>query len=260
MTPSKSRLIASDGSVHLVGSSTDITEIKAREVRLQESLRENEIFRSLIDNVPVAIYAKRDDLKLFYVNKYWTQLTGFSSEDAVGKTDFEMFGENGLAFMEGDRAVLRTGQSQEIEETVDGSRRQRALPDRAQELARRFRRLALSARLDDRRHRTEAAREGAPGSAAPGGARRPRQIRIPGQYEPRDPHADERRARHGRTAGQVRPRPEAEDVHRDHRQVGQRAAHHHQRHPRLLEDRRRPAGARSGARSSSPRRSRTSRR
>ena len=122
----KSRLIASDGSVHLIGSSTDITEMKSREVRLQESLRENEIFRSLIDNVPVAIYAKRDDLKLFYVNKYWTQLTGMPSEEAVGKTDFEVSGENGLAFMESDRAILRTGQSQEIEETVenaDGSMR-----------------------------------------------------------------------------------------------------------------------------------------
>ena len=120
----KSRLVASDGSVHLIGSSTDITEVKAREERLKESQRENEIFRSLIDNVPVAIYAKRDDLKLFYVNKYWTQLTGVPQEEAIGKTDFEVSGENGLAFMESDRAILRTGASQEIEETVrdpDGS-------------------------------------------------------------------------------------------------------------------------------------------
>ncbi|HEY6631970.1 MAG TPA: PAS domain-containing protein [Rhizobiaceae bacterium] len=120
----KSRLIASDGTVHLIGSSTDITEVKAREARLQESQRENEIFRSLIDNVPVAIYAKRDDLRLFYVNKYWTQLTGVPCEQAVGKTDFEVSGESGLAFMEADRAILRTGLSQEIEETLtraDGS-------------------------------------------------------------------------------------------------------------------------------------------
>jgi len=122
----KSRLVASDGSVHLIGSSTDITELKAREARLQESQRQNEIFRSLIDNVPVAIYAKRQDLRLFYVNKYWTQLTGIPSEDAIGKTDVEVSGDDGLAFMEGDRAILRTGQSQEIEETAtapDGSLR-----------------------------------------------------------------------------------------------------------------------------------------
>ena len=120
----KSRLVASDGSVHLIGSSTDITEVRAREARLQDSQRENEIFRSLIDNVPVAIYAKRDDLKLFYVNKYWTQLTGVPYEEAIGKSDFEVSGENGLAFMESDRAILRTGESLEIEEQVaapDGS-------------------------------------------------------------------------------------------------------------------------------------------
>lgn len=120
----KSRLVASDGSVHLIGSSTDITEVKAREVRLQESQRDNEIFRSLIDNVPVAIYAKRDDLKLFYVNNYWTQLTGVPADQALGRTDVEVSGENGLAFMESDRVILQTGDSQEIEETLaqaDGS-------------------------------------------------------------------------------------------------------------------------------------------
>ncbi|RLP22482.1 PAS domain-containing protein [Mesorhizobium sp. YM1C-6-2] len=114
----KSRLVASDGTVHLIGSSTDITEVKAREARLQESQRENEIFRSLIDNVPVAIYAKRNDLKLFYVNKYWTQLTGVPYHEAIGRTDFEVSGDDGLAFMEDDRAILRTGDRREIEETL----------------------------------------------------------------------------------------------------------------------------------------------
>ncbi|CAM5607446.1 PAS domain S-box-containing protein [Aquamicrobium terrae] len=120
----KSRLMASDGSVHLVGSSTDITEVKAREHALQESMRENEVFRSLIDNVPVSIYAKRSDLRLFYVNKGWCDLTGICEEDAIGKTDIEIFGEEGEAFVEGDLAVLRTGQTQEIEEAItaaDGS-------------------------------------------------------------------------------------------------------------------------------------------
>ena len=67
------------------------------------------MFRSLIDNVPVSIYAKRADLKLFYVNKGWCDLTGFSKDEAIGKTDAEIFGPDGEAFMDGDRAVLRTG-------------------------------------------------------------------------------------------------------------------------------------------------------
>ncbi|UDL87999.1 PAS domain-containing protein [Mesorhizobium sp. PAMC28654] len=120
----KSRLVAIDGSVHLVGSSTDITEVKAREQALEESMRENEVFRSLIDNVPVSIYAKRSDLRQFYVNKGWCDLTGFSREEAIGKTDIEIFGADGEAFVSGDLAVLRTGETQEVEETVtlaDGS-------------------------------------------------------------------------------------------------------------------------------------------
>jgi PAS domain S-box-containing protein len=122
----KGHLVAIDGSVHLFGSSTDITDIKLREYQLKESLRENELFRNLIDNVPVAIYAKRPDLKLFYVNKGWCDLTGFSKEQAIGKTDGEIFGEYGKAFMEGDLAVLRTRENQEIEEAAtvfDGSMR-----------------------------------------------------------------------------------------------------------------------------------------
>ncbi|TIP02079.1 MAG: response regulator [Mesorhizobium sp.] len=120
----KSRLVAIDGSVHLVGSSTDITDVKAREQALRQTMSENEVFRSLIDNVPVSIYAKRSDLRQFYVNKGWCDLTGFSREEAIGKTDVEIFGADGEAFVAGDLAVLRTGDTQEIEETVtlpDGS-------------------------------------------------------------------------------------------------------------------------------------------
>ncbi len=122
----KGRLVAIDGSVHLFGSSTDITDIKHREIELTESLRENEVFRSLIDNVPVAIYAKRPDLKLYYVNKGWCDLTGFSKAQAIGLTDAEIFGEDGRAFMDGDLAVLKTGENQEVEEiasNADGSTR-----------------------------------------------------------------------------------------------------------------------------------------
>ncbi|MCV3207790.1 PAS domain-containing protein [Mesorhizobium sp. YC-39] len=118
MMTRKNRLVALDGSVHLVGSSTDITDVKARERALEQSMRENEVFRSLIDNVPVSIYAKRSDLRLFYVNKRWCDLTGFKMEEAIGKTDVEIFGTDGEAFAKGDLAVLSSGETQEIEETV----------------------------------------------------------------------------------------------------------------------------------------------
>lgn len=107
-----------------VGVRIDITEIKEREEALRQSMRENEIFRNLIDNVPVAIYAKKPDLKLMYVNKGWCDLTGYSEAEAIGRTDGEVFGQEGHALMEADRDVLRHGSMVETEEQIthpDGS-------------------------------------------------------------------------------------------------------------------------------------------
>jgi PAS domain S-box-containing protein len=115
----KTRLIASDGTTYLLGSSMDITDLKKREAELQKSLRENELFRNLIDNVPVAIYAKRPDLRLLYVNAGWCDLTGHTREEAIGKTDVEVFGgSEGEAFTEGDVAVLNSGGTHVTEETA----------------------------------------------------------------------------------------------------------------------------------------------
>ena len=115
---------AEDGT--FIGVRVDISELKDRERALQESMSENEVFRSLIDNVPVSIYAKRSDLRLFYVNEGWCELTGVARADAIGRTDVEIFGEEGQVFVEGDLAVLRTGKTYEVEEEItaaDGSTR-----------------------------------------------------------------------------------------------------------------------------------------
>ncbi len=109
-----------------VGVRVDITELKEREASLGEAMRENEVFKSLIDNVPVSIYAKRDDLKLMYVNKGWCELTGFDQEHAIGKTDVEVFGVEGEAFRDADLKVLRDRETVVTEEVVthpDGSTR-----------------------------------------------------------------------------------------------------------------------------------------
>ncbi|MCX8567647.1 MULTISPECIES: response regulator [Hyphomicrobiales] len=109
-----------------IGVRVDITELKQRERALQDSMRENEVFRSLIDNVPVSIYAKHDDLRLMYVNQGWCELTGYSKQDAIGKTDAEIFGPEGEVFMRADREVMRTGGTVDVEETAtdpDGATR-----------------------------------------------------------------------------------------------------------------------------------------
>ena len=74
----------------------------------------------------------------------------------------------------------------------------------------------------------------------------PAQVGVRREHEPRDPHADERRARDDLAAARDRARPGAARLRRHDRQLRRDAAHRHRRHPRLLQDRGRPARPRGG--------------
>ncbi len=65
------------------------------------------------------------------------------------------------------------------------------------------------------------------------------QVRVHGQHEPRDPHADERRDRDDPPPPRHRAHAGAARVRGDHRYLRPRPARDHQRHPRLLEESRR---------------------
>ena len=67
---------------------------------------------------------------------------------------------------------------------------------------------------------------------------------VPRDDEPRDPHADERGHRHERPAPRHAARRRAARLRRHDPRVRRRAAHDHQRHPRLLQDRGGPDGHR----------------
>jgi hypothetical protein len=73
--------------------------------------------------------------------------------------------------------------------------------------------------------------------------REPGQIGLSGEYEPRDPHPDERRRRHGRAAVRHPLTEEQKLCAETIRSFGRGAAAHHQRCARLLEDRGRQADA-----------------
>ena len=71
-------------------------------------------------------------------------------------------------------------------------------------------------------------RQGSGGSRARGGrSRNAGQVHLPRHHEPRDPHADERRARHDGGAGAPGPRRGAAQERGDHARLGAGAAAHH---------------------------------
>ena len=85
------------------------------------------------------------------------------------------------------------------------------------------------------------------GAAAQGRGADALQGRVPRQHEPRDPHADERRAGHGRAARRHRARQAAAALRRLDARRRRDDDADHQRHPRRLEDRGRQDGPRARA-------------
>ena len=67
--------------------------------------------------------------------------------------------------------------------------------------------------------------------------RQPRQKRVPGEHEPRNPHADERRYRHDRAAAGYPTHRRSAGVPGDGQSLRGLAAGRHQRHPGFFQDR-----------------------
>lgn len=110
-----------------IGVRVEITELKEREEALRDSMRQIDLFRHVLDELPVSTYVKNADLAFEFVNKAWANLTGISQEAAIGLTDRDFFGEEGEGFAERDLEVLRTGELNEFEESLthpDGTVRQ----------------------------------------------------------------------------------------------------------------------------------------
>ena len=104
-----------------VGMRSEITESKLREQNLNDALKQNEVFKSLIDNVPIALYAKSEDRKIIYVNQSWSDLTGVPLDTAFGRTDEELMGADGERFAEDDKEIIANLETREIEETISKS-------------------------------------------------------------------------------------------------------------------------------------------
>ena len=94
-----------------------------------------------------------------------------------------------------------------------------------------------SAKRRPRHHRAQGAGRRADRSARQRRSGEPRQVRLPRHHEPRDPHADERRARHGAAAAGNRARPRTAHLCRGDPAIRRVAAVADRRHSGFLQDR-----------------------
>ena len=57
-----------------IGVRVDITELKTREKALRDSMAQIELYRHVLDELPVSAYVKNADLAFEFVNKMWCDL------------------------------------------------------------------------------------------------------------------------------------------------------------------------------------------
>ncbi len=87
---------------------------------------DHHLFRMLLNELPDAIYFKDHDGKFFLTNRLHTKKLGFKDvDDFIGKTDFDLFGEeHARQAYDDEQQVIRTGKSiskEEKENRLDGS-------------------------------------------------------------------------------------------------------------------------------------------
>ena len=90
---------------YLMGISEDITERKLAE---EEANRTRAFLDSVVENIPIMIFVKdARDLRFVRWSKVGAELVGFSNEEMVGKTDYDLFPqEQADYFIAQDRQVL----------------------------------------------------------------------------------------------------------------------------------------------------------
>jgi PAS domain S-box-containing protein len=101
-------------AVRMAGSLQCITDRKHAEEALHRS---EELLRSVINNATAPIYAKQADGRYQMVNARFEQLFHLTSDQILGKTDYDLFSkEIADAFRANDRWVITNGRPLEVEE------------------------------------------------------------------------------------------------------------------------------------------------
>jgi polar amino acid transport system substrate-binding protein len=102
---------------------TDITQLEETQAVLKEN---REFLRGVIDNSAACIYSKNLQGKYLLVNRAWSEMWNIAEEEAVGKTDYELFPQKTADhFDQLDRKVLEQWEHVRIENEaiIDGKQR-----------------------------------------------------------------------------------------------------------------------------------------
>ncbi|MDA5628195.1 MULTISPECIES: response regulator [Agrobacterium] len=97
----------------LVGLRVDVTEFKAHETLLSTQIRETWLLRAALEQLPVGVFLRDQDRRLTYANAAYDTFLGGNLADYMGKTESEMFPQNGSQFQQENERILQTGEALE---------------------------------------------------------------------------------------------------------------------------------------------------
>ena len=106
---------------YTLGLRIDVTDLKERETALENKADENQLFRAILDEMPVSSFVKDENFRYTYTNRAHSELTGFSGAEIIGKDDFEIFGEQGKPLRQADTDVMTGNGLMECEIELDNA-------------------------------------------------------------------------------------------------------------------------------------------
>ncbi|WP_436001277.1 response regulator [Rhizobium sp. LjRoot30] len=93
----------------LIALRVDVTEFKEQERQLVRHIDEALLYRSVLEELPVATFVRDRNHRLTFVNQAYADLMGMSREEMLNKTETEVFGERGETFHRQNDNVLDSG-------------------------------------------------------------------------------------------------------------------------------------------------------
>lgn len=104
-----------------IGLRVDVTEMKEQEALLEKHIAEADLYRELLNRLPVATFARGPDQTLAFVNQAYAELLGRKVEDLIGTSEAELFGESAEAIAQANHDTLVNGTEYEQEQELPAS-------------------------------------------------------------------------------------------------------------------------------------------
>nr|WP_316655358.1 response regulator [uncultured Gellertiella sp.] len=99
----------------------DVSDIKSQEMQLREHVGRNRLYHSIIEELPVAVFARDRDHRMVFANAAYATLFGHAREAVIGHTELDIHGARGEVIYANNERVLAGGDASCIEEDLSNS-------------------------------------------------------------------------------------------------------------------------------------------